>query len=202
MTPKPWRRYYDAAGEDPRDTLLFALARFEADPLAGSERVAVDFGCGTGRDTAELLRRGWTVLAVDGEAEAIARLRTKLGDAERLTTQVQRFEAFSFPPADLVNSSFALPFCPPGVFPSVWDRMAEALVDGGRFAGHLFGERDDWALTGGSPTKGEITFQTRSEVEELVRPFEAELFDEVELDRASASGEDKHWHVFNLVLRK
>ncbi|MGQ9869558.1 hypothetical protein [Leptodesmis sp.] len=39
-----------------------------------SSRVAVDLGCGDGRDTVELLRRDWQVLAIDGEPQAIARL--------------------------------------------------------------------------------------------------------------------------------
>src|SRR6266480_3626651 len=61
-----WTRYYDAAGEQPRETLLFALDRFDAE--AGAEvggLFAVDLGCGTGRDSIELLRRGWRVLAID-----------------------------------------------------------------------------------------------------------------------------------------
>ncbi|MEJ1932020.1 class I SAM-dependent methyltransferase [Nostoc sp. NIES-2111] len=36
-------------------------------------RFAVDLGCGDGRDTVELLRRGWRVLGIDGAQEAIAR---------------------------------------------------------------------------------------------------------------------------------
>src|SRR4029453_19349885 len=67
-----WSRFYDAAGDEPRETLLEALARFGAeDP---SHRLAVDLGCGTGRDTLELLRRGWSVLAVEGPPEGIERL--------------------------------------------------------------------------------------------------------------------------------
>jgi tellurite methyltransferase len=196
VSRRPWIRYYEAAGQEPRDTLLRALELF------GPERgLAVDLGCGPGRDTAELLRRGWSVVAVDGEEEAIARLRAKLGEHERLTTEVARYEDFRFPAARLVNSSYALPFCPPEVFPIVWSRIVESLGRGGRLCGHLFGDRDDWAEDGGSPWKGAITFHTRSEVDELVQPFEAELFEEVEEDHPTATGEDKHWHVYRLVLR-
>jgi tellurite methyltransferase len=106
-----WTRYYDAAGEQPRETLLFALERFEAEArAAGRELFAVDLGCGSGRDTAELLRRGWRVLAIDAEAEAIERLlaRSDLGSAAgRLETQVARFEDAAWPEADLINSSCA-----------------------------------------------------------------------------------------------
>src|SRR5439155_13843113 len=45
-TLHPWSRYFAVAGDDPRPTLLEALARFDSPGLA------VDLGAGTGRDTA------------------------------------------------------------------------------------------------------------------------------------------------------
>jgi len=75
-----WERYYDAVeGLPPRDTLLLALERLEADPLRDEGvDLAVDLGCGEGRDTLELLRRGWRVLAIDAEIAGIERLRARL----------------------------------------------------------------------------------------------------------------------------
>ena len=196
-----WARYYDAAGGDARETLLLALERFDAEPARdGRVRFAVDLGCGTGRDTAELLRRGWRVLAIDGEAEAITRLRERddlgAGAAQRLETLVARFEEASWPEADLVNSSFALPFCPPERFDGVWRRIVDSLGHGGRFSGHLFGEHDGWA---GAP---DMSFQTRDEANELLTGFELERFDEIEEDGKTAIGKAKHWHVFHVVARK
>ncbi len=74
-----WSRYYEATqGGAPRETLLLALDLFEREGgAAGGERLAVDLGCGQGRDTLELLRRGWRVLAIDAEREAIERLRAR-----------------------------------------------------------------------------------------------------------------------------
>ena len=60
---KDWTRYYDAAGDDPRHTMLDALVRFDEPGFA------VDLGCGTGRDTFELLRRGWRVLGTNTGTE-------------------------------------------------------------------------------------------------------------------------------------
>ena len=196
-----WGRYYDAAGDDARETLLFALDRFEVEPRDdGRARFAVDLGCGTGRDTAELLRRGWRVLAIDAEAEAIARLRDRddLGAPadERLETLIARFAEARWPAADLVNSSFALPFCPPEHFDDVWRRIVESLGPGGRFSGQLFGERDGWAGA------RDMSFQTRGEAEALLSEFDLERFDEVEEDGKTAIGNPKHWHVFHVVARK
>jgi SAM-dependent methyltransferase len=195
--PSDWTRYYEVAGPEPRSTLLEALRRFKDEDR--HRLFAVDLGCGTGRDTLELLRRGWSVLAIDATAEAIERLRSlDLSEAERsrLETRVSLFEDAEWPPVDLVNSSFALPFCSPAAFPAVWERIERSLQAGGRFSGHLFGDRDDWS------NEDDMTFHTRAEAEALLSRFEVELFDEVEEDGATAVGDPKHWHLFHVVARR
>ncbi len=190
-----WRDYYErTAGRPPRPTLLEALARFGD----GGGRRAVDLGCGDGRDTIELLRRGWTVLAIDAEAEAVARLeaRPDLPARAALNTLVARFEDASWPEVDLVNASFALPLCPPERFAEVWAKIERSLAPGGRFAGQLFGERDEWR---GEPG---ITHLARTEVERLLLPFAVELFEEEETDSATPYGKPKHWHLFHIVAKK
>lgn len=194
-----WSAYYNAVvGRPPRETLLAALARFEAEQLAASSRFAVDLGCGEGRDTVELLRRGWRVLGIDGEHEAIARLRSHPDiDLAVLETQVVRFEEVILPESvDLVNSSFALPFCPPAHFPSLWEKIVACLRPGGRFCGQLFGDRDSWAIY---PS---MSHHTREQVEVLLQPFEVEVLDEEEHPGKTAIGEEKYWHLFNIVACK
>ncbi len=192
-----WGPYYDAAKSGtPRPTLLQALDLFDSRPAEG--RLAVDLGCGEGRDTVELLRRGWRVLAIDAEPEAISRLRSRPEAARNdlLETEVATFEEADWPEPALVNASYALPFCPPAAFPAVWAHVVESLPPGGRFCGQLFGDRDEWA------SDPELTTQTHEEVERLLEPFEAERFDEVEEDGETALGKPKHWHLFHIVARK
>jgi membrane dipeptidase len=190
QTWRPWGRYFAAAGDEPRPTLLDALARFSAPGLA------VDLGCGTGRDTAELLRRGWRVIAIDREPEALERLHTLAGpDSAQLEARLARFEEAAWPACDLINSSFALPFCPPESFPAVWRRIVESLPPGGRFCGQLFGERDDWAGSG-------VLVHTRAEIDELLAPFEVELLDVFDDEGTTVVGTRKHWHLYHLVARK
>jgi SAM-dependent methyltransferase len=194
---RDWSAYYSAVvGRPPRDTLLAALERFDAEQAG--EKFAVDLGCGDGRDTVELLRRGWRVLAIDGEQEAIARLLSRPDiNRDRLETQAVRFEEVNLPEqVDLVNASFSLPFCPPEHFPSVWEKIVASLRPGGRFCGQLFGDRDSWAIY------TSVTHHTREQVEELLQPFELEMFVEEEHPGQTALGEEKHWHLFQIVARK
>ncbi len=188
-----WAEFYDAvADRPPHDTIVEALDRFEQEGRVG---FAVDLGCGDGRETVELLRRGWRVLAIDAEAEAIERLRRRV-DTSSLETAVARFEDASWPDADLVNAGFSLPFCPPQHFDGVWLRIMGSIRGGGRFSGQLFGERDGWA------GERDLSFHRRAEAEALFAGFELERFDEVEADGRTATGEPKHWHVFHVVARR
>ncbi len=106
------------------------LRAVDAFAAATAPRFALDLGCGTGRDTVELLRRGWRVLAVDAEADAIAELAARpkaVAAGDRIETRVARFETLAMPECDLVNSSFALPLCGPETFPALWQRIRTAL---------------------------------------------------------------------------
>src|SRR5204862_391013 len=74
---------------------------------------AIDLGCGDGTETAELLRRGWRVLAIDAEPDGVRRLRQRVPvtDAARLDARVVRFEDLGpLPGADLVHAAWSLPF--------------------------------------------------------------------------------------------
>jgi tellurite methyltransferase len=113
-----WADYYDAVGDSPpRTTLLEALARFDVEDAAPARR-AVDLGCGNGRDTVELLRRGWHVLAIDSDAEGLRRLRARIApdQAARLQTSRAPVEAAAWPEVDLVNASYVLPLCSAAAF--------------------------------------------------------------------------------------
>lgn len=189
---RKWSDYYQAVeGRPPRETLLMALAKFEV------PQFAIDLGCGDGRDTVELLKRGWRVLGIDGEAEVIARLQSRPNiDLNRLETRVMRFENLVLPTVDLVNASFCLPFCPPEHFSELWNKIVAALRVGGRFCGQLFGDRDSWA------TYPNMSHHTRSQVEELLQPFTVEVLQEEEHPGTTALGEQKYWHIFHIVACK
>ncbi|MEO0988558.1 MAG: class I SAM-dependent methyltransferase [Cyanobacteria bacterium J06639_14] len=201
-----WSDYYEAViDRPPRSTLIQALNSFATEappnpPRNPKYRVgfAVDLGCGNGRDTVELLRRNWRVLAIDGQTEAINQLRQRQ-DINRtyLETRVQRFESLTLPPSvDLINASFCLPFCPASYFADMWEEIVTAIRPGGRFCGQLFGDRDSWAV------HPDITHHTLAQVKDFFAPFEIELLEEEEHPGKTPLGEERHWHLFHIVARK
>ena len=194
MSESRWTRFYAAAGDNPRETLLQALTLHEAEGREPGS--AVDLGAGTGRDTLELLRRGWRVLAVDAEPGAIEALRERTPPGAALETREARFDEIEWGEVDLVTSSFSMPFAPPPAFARAWDRIRATLRPGGRFCGQLFGVHDDWA------SLADMTFHTREGVERLLEGLEVERLQEVDEDGRTAVGDEKHWHVFHIVARR
>ena len=195
----PWSEYYRATAKwQAASTLTKALA-LKSKLTPGTRRTfAIDLGCGGGRDTLELLRRGWYVLAVDSEPAAISFLRAAVPPEQlrMLRTRVSSFERVRLPRCDLINGSYSLPFCDPKRFDAFWDKIVRALRRGGLLAGHLFGTNDEWV------NSTDMTFHTTSQVKTLLNGLIVEFFEEKEWDGATASGKRKHWHVFSIVLRK
>lgn len=184
-----WPDYYEAnEGRAARDELVEVLDSF-ATP--GS---AVDLGCGAGIDTVAMLDRGWTVLAIDAQPEAIERLRSRAGSRGGLRTELSSMEDVALPPVDLVWASYSLFFCDPDRFPAVWGRIGAAIGPGGRFAGELLGDRDTWA------SLVDHTAMQRPAVESLFEGWIVEHFEEEENDGEAFDG-PKHWHYFHVVAR-
>jgi SAM-dependent methyltransferase len=200
--PSDWPAYFDAvAGLPARETLVMALDLFDRERQAAGA-LAVDLGCGEGRDTAELLRRGWRVLGIDSSAEGLGRMRERVrgvGGLERLEVLEARFEEARWPVCRLVNASFSIPHCDPRDFPGMWARIAASIEPGGRFAGQFFGVNDSWATRPDGVTR---TYHMRHDVEGMLEPFDIERLDEVERPGKTALGEPKYWHVFHIVAKK
>jgi len=187
-----WAAYYARTeGRPPRRTLLTALANREAEGLPPG--IAVDLGAGGGRDTVELLRRGWRVLAIDPAAEAAETLRALPG-AERLEVVTATMEDAAWPAADLINASFCLPKVAPDRFDEFWARLVASLAPAGRLASQLYGDRDSWAGSG-------LTIHTEAEARARIDGLRVEQFEVEEDDSVTPRGEAKHWHIFHMVAR-
>lgn len=198
MGAPDWRTYYRATDKrPPRPTLLRALAAFAAEGR-GPGLLAVDLGCGIGRDALPLLRSGWRVLAVDNEATALTELRARAAEEglSGLATRCQSFERVRIPSCDLVNASFSLFACRPHAFPRLWRRILRALRPGGRFAGQLLGPNDSWA------SRPERCILDRPELDRLLLPLDVEHLEEEETDAVTPLGEAKRWHIWHVNARR
>jgi len=190
-----WPDYYEVTAERPSWTTTIAAAEaFGEHPVSGP-RFAVDLGCGAGRDSRELLRRGWRVLAVDMTPEGPETLRrlTPEDDLERLETVVSILADFEIPPCDLVNANLILPFQPADDYDEVWGRIRGAIPVGGRFSGMLFGDRDQAA------DEPDMTCPAPDVIRGQLEGFDVEYWNEKEEDGTTALGDPHHFHLIEVV---
>lgn len=199
-----WPAYYAATVDRPAwGTTIDAAERFDEEDRAAAAapaepRLAVDLGCGAGRDTRELLRRGWRVLAVDQEAAAIEALTaaTPEADRPRLEGVVADLASFELPPCDLVVASVSLQLLPEPDYAAVFARITRALRVGGRFAGLLYGDRDEAA------SDPDCTCPSPEAVRGYLAAFEMESWHEREEDGHMALGDAHHIHLMEVVARR
>jgi SAM-dependent methyltransferase len=190
-----WTGYYDAqAGRAVRSVLLQTLT------LRGNTApgIAIDLGCGEGTETRHLLANGWRVLAFDADPGSEGRVRLGVDPEQlaRLTFRTARFEDIDeLPPADLVCSSFALPFCDPAAFPALWVCIRAALKAGAWFAGELFGPHDSWS------GRTDMNFHDRAELDALLAGLTVHSLVEDDRLGQSAFG-PRHWHVFHVIAQR
>ena len=137
-------------------------------------------------------------MATDGHPEAFSHLWPRVPGALKphLTAVEVNFEQMQVPACDLVNASFALPFCEPQHFPFLWNQIVAAIRPGGRFAGQFFCRRDSWASLPGR------THLSLDEVLKLLEGFEIEMMREEERDDTPGGRKPKHWQLFHMVARK
>ena len=190
-----WPDYYEVTAERPSWTTTKTAAEAFGEHPAKGPRFAVDLGCGAGRDTRELLRRGWRVLATDMTPEGPETLRrlTPAKDRDRLETEVSRLQDFEIPFCDLVNANLILPFQPARDYEATWQRIVAAIPVGGRFAGMLFGDRDQAADEEG------MTCPSPDVIRGYLDGFDIEYWAEKEEDGQTALGDDHHFHLIEVV---
>ena len=195
-----WGRYYAVTVDRPSwETVKLAIGLFAADDAAPSRpRLAVDLGCGAGRDARELLRAGWRVLAVDREPGAIEVLEAATPPELRpsLETRVADLATVDVPTCDLVNASLSLPFLAEDLFWPTWERVLASLRVGGRVAAKLFGDHDD------SSRDPAMTCPPPQRIRESLSSFAIEYWLDSEEDTLTALGEPHHFHLIEVVARK
>ncbi len=134
--PREWdAETYDAVSDPQFEWGMSVLKRLE---LRGDE-VALDAGCGSGRVSAELLKRlpRGRLLAVDGSEAMIAKARERLGDdAAYLVADLSELEIAE--PVDLIFSTATFHWI--ADHERLFARLRAALVAGGRLVAQCGGE--------------------------------------------------------------
>lgn len=193
-----WFGYYQwtSKSSEPWETLSKTVELFQDEQV--EPRLAVDLGCGVGKDTVFLVKNGWKVIAVDAESVARDFLFAKVPESKKedVTFVVSTYQNFLFPHnAQLINASYALPFCHPDHIDNVMERITSAISIGGRFCGHFFGPKDSWA------TDKSMVFFEKEQVGNYFKDFKIEYFKEEEKDDISGTG-SKHWHLHHIIAKK
>lgn len=188
------QKYYEATESDrPRKNIKYCIECIKLKPTN-----AIDLGCGQGNDTWYLIKNGWNVVGIDRE-DVEERIRNRLSKKEQLLFHfsLQEFENLKLSKTNLVIANFSLSFCNHKKWKDTWKTIEEAIVKEGYFVGTFLGDRDSWART-----RTEMTFFSKEEAEALFQNFKIIVFDEMETDKPTALGREKHWHFFSIIAQK
>lgn len=185
-----WSAYYEATLEKPVHPIYAEL-----EPFLPERGVALELGCGVGHGVLWFLDHGFSVIANDGEEEALDIVRSRLPVGADVSFLPGRFEDIDLPRADVVVAGFSLFFLEPGAFRLFWTRLVDSMPAGAVFAGQFLGIHDDWAERG-------YTVHDAETLRQDLEGFEILHWEEAERDGETAMREPKHWHVFHVVARR
>lgn len=191
MSKQDWSEYFEFTREKPPFSLLVEALKY-----VKNKSKAIDIGGGALRDTRYLLEEGFDVTVVDSspllEQEA-ARIKN-----DRLHPFVVSFEDFNFPQNeyDLASAMFALNFCNPSCFDSVFEKIKGSLKKEGIFCAQLFGDHDKGS------NKENMTYPSKDQMIRLLAGLEILGFHEKEPDDKEASSEVRSGHIFQFIARK
>lgn len=199
FTGAQWSEYLAKTGQLPAHSTCQLASKkcietFKEDQVS---LVAVDLGCGAGRDLSFLVSQGFYVHAVDSN-EDVFQIHKPLVEMKKASLCVLEMENFVWlsQKVHLINASASLPFVNPDKFQMLWQKISNNLLPQGYFSGHFFGKNDSWSK------KMQMSFHSKTELEIMFEAFEIILFQEEEYDGPSGSEILKHWHRFNIVAKK
>lgn len=188
-----WEEYYETTQDaEPHQNVVMFLRK------SIKPGIAVDLGCGAGRDTVLLLKHGWTVISYDINNNAQYILdRITPEEKGRFTFVKARHQDAEIPKCDLVVANDSMHYLSKDEFKAVVDKIYDSLNPNGNFVAEFLGNRDDWAKN--DPNNAFISLKDLKEV--LGNRFELEAFREHEFEKPTLEGEQKHWHTVSVITR-
>ena len=159
---------------------------------------AIDLGCGQGNDTVYLINNDFKVLGIDKEnVEEIIRERLSQDKQKYFQFKKQKLEDLKIPNTDLIIANFSLSFCKKEYFKLMWQKIVESININGYFVGTIFGINDSW-----NKKYRDMSFFDKEDVKRLFNKFKIIRFEEIENDKPTALGEEKHWHFYSIIAQK
>jgi len=199
MSSKEIKDYYDATVDrEVRSDLQQAIK------LVDEPKIAIDCGCGAGRDVAYLLANGFIVHAFDIETDSILRCKKRFEGKDNVFLSQDSFSSYSYPFASLILADASLFFCPESEFNEVWSKINKSLSPGGIFVGSFLGPNDTLA----NPSYRKESFWPDILVFKEVQlrtkfnNFEIVNWTEHNIDGKTAQGKLHHWHIFSIIAKK
>lgn len=190
----PWKGYCSLTKNRPPRPLVVEALKY-----VNNKNICLDIGAGALNDSRFLLEEGFKkVVAVDSSADFFT--FAKEISSENFIPINSPIEEYAFIPnqLDFVTAQFSLPFVSSKKnLDEIWNVIHDSLKKGGIFCGQLFGERDSW-----NDQKHKILFHSKKEIEIMVHAYKVLFLEEEEKESQTASGHEKHWHIFNFILEK
>jgi SAM-dependent methyltransferase len=189
-----WSDYYACTIGKPLHPLFSTL-----EPHLSATGRAIDLGCGVGHAVVWLAEKGWKVEAVDGHAEGLEILKSRLTEEQlsRIKLTESSLEHIHLPENsfDLAIGAYSLFFIDTREnFDRLWSNIRNALKPGGLFIGEFLGPHDDWAE--------KMITHDRAQVDQLLAGMDVLHLEEADQEGQTSMGTDKHWHVFHIIARK
>ena len=122
---KMMEKYYNnTENMQPNKNIIYFMNKIKPIP-----RNAVELGCGAGRDTRYLIKKGWNVLAID-KNDVKERISKRLTNEElkRFRFSKQNFEDVVLEKCELIVSNFSLSFCDKDKFEELWEKIQKNII--------------------------------------------------------------------------